>query len=59
LEQVHEDCPGFELARAGLRFARQARLPLIYEGVRFDRACRADIIVEDSVLLEIKSIENI
>jgi GxxExxY protein len=34
-------------------------LPLIYEGVRFDRAYRADFIVEASVILEIKSIENI
>ena len=42
-----------------MRFARQVKLPLIYEGVRFDRAYRADIIVEESVVLEIKSIENI
>jgi GxxExxY protein len=59
LEQVYEDCLGFELARAGLRFERQVKLPLIYEGVRFDRAYRADFIVEKSVILEIKSIENI
>jgi GxxExxY protein len=59
LEQVYEDCLGFELARAGLRFERQVKLPLIYEGVRFDRAYRADFIVEAAVILEIKSIENI
>jgi GxxExxY protein len=59
LEQVDEGCPGFELARAGLRFERRVKLPLIYEGIRFDRAYRADLIVEQSVLLEIKSIENI
>jgi GxxExxY protein len=59
LEQVYEDCLGFELARAGLRFERQVKLPLIYEGIRFERAYRADLIVEESVLLEIKSIEGI
>src|ERR1700679_3076029 len=59
LEQVYEDCLGFELARSGLRFERQVKLPLIYEGVRFDRAYRADFIVEAAVILEIKSIENI
>jgi GxxExxY protein len=59
LEQVYEDCLGFELARAGLRFERQVKLPLIYEGIRFERAYRADLIVEESVLLEIKSIESI
>jgi GxxExxY protein len=41
------------------RFERQVKLPLIYEGIRFDRAYRADFIVEESVILEIKSIENI
>jgi GxxExxY protein len=59
LEQVYEDCLGFELARAGLRFERQVKLPLIYEGIRFERAYRADLILEKSVLLEVKSIENI
>ena len=59
LEQVYEDCLAFELTRAGIRFERQVELPLIYEGIRFDRAYRADLIVEQSVILEIKSIENI
>jgi GxxExxY protein len=59
LEQVYEDCLGFELAHAGIRFERQVEVPLVYEGVRFDRAYRADIVVEKSVILEIKSIENI
>jgi GxxExxY protein len=59
LEQVHEDWLGFELARASLRLERQLKLPSIYEGIRFDRAYRADLIVEESVPLKIKSIENI
>jgi len=58
-ERVYEDCLGFELSRAGLRFERQVKLPLIYEGVCFERAYRADIIVEETIILEIKSIENI
>jgi GxxExxY protein len=59
LEQVYEDCLGFELARAGFRFERQVEVPLIYEGVRFDRAYRADIIINRSIILEIKSVEAI
>jgi GxxExxY protein len=58
-ENVYEDCLGLELSRAGLRFERQVELPLIYEGVRFERTYRADLIVEDTVLIEIKSIESI
>jgi len=58
-ENVYEDCLGLELSRSGLRFERQVELPLIYEGVRFERTYRADIIIEKSIILEIKSIENI
>ena len=59
LESVYEECLGLELSRAGLRFERQVELPLVYEGMHFDRAYRADIVVEKAVILEIKSIENI
>jgi GxxExxY protein len=58
-EHAYEDCLGLELSRAGMRFERQVELNLVYEGVRFDRTYRADIIVEESVVLEIKSIESI
>jgi GxxExxY protein len=58
-EHFYEDCLAMELSRAGLRFARQVVLPGIYEGVRFDRGYRADLIVEGTVLIEIKSVDNI
>jgi GxxExxY protein len=58
-ERTYEDCLEFELSRAGLRFQRQAELHLVYEGVRFPRCYRADIIVEDAVILEIKTIDKI
>ncbi len=58
-EQVYEDCPCHEFERNGLRYTRQAELPLIYEGVRFPRTYRADIVAEETIILEIKSIEQI
>ena len=58
-EQFYEDCLEMELSRAGLRFGRQVVLPGVYEGVRFERGYRADLIVEETVLIEIKSIDNI
>jgi GxxExxY protein len=58
-EHTYQDCFELELSRGGLRFQRQVELNLIYEGVRFERTYRADIIVEEAVVLEIKSIENI
>ena len=59
LEEVYEECLCWELAQAGLSFTRQVALPLVYEGVRLPRAYRADIIIGDSVILEIKSVETI
>jgi GxxExxY protein len=58
-EQFYEDCFAMELSRAGLRFARQVVLPGVYEGVRFERGYRADLIIEETVLIEIKSVDNI
>jgi GxxExxY protein len=58
-EQFYEDCFALELSRSGLRFERQVVLPAVYEGVRFNRGYRADLIVERTVLIEIKSVDNI
>jgi len=59
LEEVYEECLCWELGQSGLAFIRQATLPLIYQGVRLPRGYRADIVVEDAVLLEIKSVEHL
>ena len=59
LEQIYEDCLAFEFARGGLRFRRQVSLSLEYEGHRFSRAYQADFLVEDAVVLEIKSVEQV
>jgi GxxExxY protein len=58
-ESFYEDCLALEFSHAGLQFARQVVLPGIYEGNRFDRGYRADLIVEDAVLIEIKSVDAI
>ena len=59
LENVYQDCLALEITRAGMRCDRQVDLPLVYEGIRFDRAYHADLIVEQAVVIEIKSIETI
>ncbi|MCX6631950.1 MAG: GxxExxY protein [Candidatus Solibacter sp.] len=47
----------FELGRRGLRTVQQQPIPVVYEEVRIDMGFRADLIVEDKVIVEIKSIE--
>ncbi len=59
LESAYEQCLCWELDNSGLNYARQVALPLIYEGVRLSCAYRADIIVDQQTILEIKSVEHI
>ena len=46
-------------ALRGLRFRRQVELPVEYKGVKLDCGCRVDIIVEEKVIIELKSVERI
>jgi len=59
MESVYEECLCHELSERGLRFARQVEVPITYKGVRLASACRIDILVEDEVVLELKSVESI
>ena len=56
-ETVYEVLLAHELQEAQLRVARQVPIPIEFHGIRFDEGFRADIIVEEKVILELKSIE--
>jgi GxxExxY protein len=58
-ESVYEDCLTHELRKAGLAFRRQVGLAVTYDGRTFPRAFVADLIVEDALLVEIKSVETV
>ena len=58
LESVYEVLLTKELQARGLKVERQVPVPIVYRGVRFDEGFRADIVVEDKVLLELKSLEQ-
>jgi GxxExxY protein len=59
LETVHEVLLAHLLQEAGLKVERQIPIPIQFRGVQFDEGFRADIIVEDKVILELKSVESI
>ena len=59
LESAYEECLAHELTEAGLQFRRQAELPIIYKSVRLDCGYRMDLVVEDALILELKSAEKI
>jgi GxxExxY protein len=59
LESVYETILAYELEKRGLRVVRQQPVPIVYQGTRFEMGFRADLIVEDLVIVEIKSVEAI
>ncbi|MBT1073253.1 GxxExxY protein [Pelotalea chapellei] len=59
LESAYEAILMHELQKRGLNVAAQVPVPVVYESVRLDTGFRADLIVEDSVLVELKSLEKI
>ncbi|MEM5789126.1 MAG: GxxExxY protein [Syntrophobacteraceae bacterium] len=59
LESAYEACLSYELAERGLRFERQKALPVKYRGIQLDCGYRIDLLVEDHVVVEIKSVEKL
>ncbi|MBL7847313.1 MAG: GxxExxY protein [Cyclobacteriaceae bacterium] len=59
LESAYEAALAFEIEKAGLKVMRQVGLPMIYETIEVDVGYRLDVLVEDQVILEIKSVEHL
>lgn len=57
LESVYEAALCYELQKRGLQIKRQIGIPVNYKGISLDIGFRADIIVNDSLIIEVKSIE--
>jgi GxxExxY protein len=58
-EIVYEVTLAHELKKRGLQVARQVPVPIEYDDITFDEGFRADIIVEDKLIIELKSIERV
>ena len=58
-EIVYEVTLVYELKKRGLHVVRQQPIPIVYESIKFDEGFRADVIVEDKVILELKSLEAV
>ena len=57
LESSYEECLYFELFQSGLYVEKQKPLPLVYKEVKLDCGYRIDLIVENKVIIEVKSVE--
>ena len=59
LESAYESCLARELSLRGIQFVRQVPVPLTYKGVVIEIAFRADMVVQNSVLIELKAVETV
>ena len=57
LESAYEECLAFELKQKGLRIERQKALPIQYKDIQLEYGYRIDLIVENAVVIELKSVD--
>jgi GxxExxY protein len=59
LESTYMPCLQFELATGRLRFVAERIVPILYKGMEFDAKYRIDLLVEDLVVVEVKSVDHL
>jgi GxxExxY protein len=57
LEKVYEVCFCYELSKVGIQTKRQVEIPISYEQMIFNEALRLDVLVEDSIICELKAVD--
>jgi len=57
LESAYEECLFFELKRMGLNTQRQVPVPIVYKDIKLECGYRIDILVEDRVIVELKTVD--
>jgi GxxExxY protein len=59
LESAYEICLAYELRQCGMKVEQQKPLPVVYKDVKLDCGYRLDLVVEDSVVVEVKAVEKL
>lgn len=59
LESTYETCLEYELLRSGLKVQRQIELPVVYDNLKLNAGYRIDLLVENEIILELKSVTEI
>ena len=59
LESAYEACLEHELTKRGLKVRSQVSLPVVYDSIEIDAGYRLDLLVEDSVIVELKSVDTL
>jgi GxxExxY protein len=59
LESPYETCLAYELGERGLRVRTQVALPVVYKSIQMDLAYRIDLLVEESIIVELKTVSKL
>ena len=59
LESTYEKCLCFEFEKLGIKYERQKELPINYKGMTLDNGYRIDVLVEDKIGIELKSVDTL
>jgi GxxExxY protein len=59
LESAYEECLAYELKQSSIKFVRQEPVPVTYKDVHLDCGYRLDLLVEDRLVVELKSVEEL
>ncbi len=57
LESAYQECLYYELKQAGLKVQKEKPMPIVYKDVKLDHGYRIDLLVEDKVVIEIKTVD--
>jgi GxxExxY protein len=57
LESAYQECLHYELLESGLHVKRELALPIVYKDIKLDHGYRIDLLVDDSIVIEIKTVE--
>lgn len=57
LESAYEECLSYELTQRGYKIERQKPIPVVYKEIKLECGYRVDILVEDKIVLELKSVD--
>lgn len=59
LESTYEECLAYELQQSSLKFLRQNPVPVTYKGLELECGYRLDLLIEDELVIELKSVEEL
>ncbi len=59
LESAYQECLAVELEERGMKVARQCLLPIVYKGKKLDAGYRIDLLVDEQVIVELKSVRKL